>query len=730
MMTRHSIRPSPGLLFLVLAAVSILPAAPLPGAEVFKPLRTATPPAIDGALDDPVWREAPSVSDFKIFIPDFGKDLSERTVGYIAYDAENLYFAFKCYDREPGKIKAAVAARDTIRPDDFVCINLDTFNDQQSLYALYVNPLGIQTDSRFASGQEDFSVDIVWYSAGRLDPDGYSVEIRLPFKSIRYARKERVEMSILFERRISRRAEHGSYPPLDPAQGFFFLTQMMPFELRDIKTYTLLEAIPAFTYSQKYSQDGGALRRDDPLRDFSLTGKYGLTSQLILDGTWNPDFSQVEADAGQVDVNLRYDLYFPEKRPFFLEGSEMFLLAGSSGEDPLQSVVYTRRIIDPRAGFKLSGKLGRKDTLASIFALDESPSFDLGSGSDRKYAGFGILRYKRALTEDSYVGAFLTDREYTDEFNRVAGLDGQVRLTKSSMLGFHGFGSWTKRPETAGTAAGSALGLDYLFDTRSLWINLGFHDISRDFGTDTGYLMRNGLAGLRALIEPRFYPQSKVFRRISCYAFANVLQDLPSDLVETQDGLGLEVLLPGSTRVALRGGYATEIFLGRRFDISYGFAQVTSQVTKEFYILSAFTRGGAIRYTDDPFQGYGSRAKTSIIYQPSEKFRTTFSLTYSDLYRRSTEEKVFDYTILRGLVSYQVNKYLFFRGIAEYNSYRKSLLTDFLASFTYIPGTVVQLGYGSLYNKLRWEDGLYREDDRFLEMQRGLFFKVSYLWRL
>jgi len=719
-----------GLLLLALAGALSMAAGPLFGAEIFKPLRTAAPPQIDGKLDDPVWREAPSVRDFKTFIPDFGKDLSERTVGYIAYDAENIYFAFKCYDREPEKIKAAVSARDTIRPDDFVCINIDTFNDQQSLYALYVNPLGIQTDSRFASGQEDFSVDIVWYSAGRLDPDGYSIEILLPFKSIRYAGKERVEMSIFFERRISRRAEHGSYPPLDPARGYFFLTQMMPFELQDIKNYTLLEAIPAFTYSQKYAQEGGALRREDTLRDFSLTGKYGISSQLILDGTWNPDFSQVEADAGQVDVNLRYDLYFPEKRPFFLEGNEMFLLAGSTAEDPLQSVVYTRRIIDPRAGFKLSGKLGRRDTLASIFALDESPSFGLGAGADGKYAGFGILRYKRSLSEDSYLGAFLTDREYTGDFNRVAGVDGQVRLTKSSMLGFHGFGSWTKRPESAETAAGSALGLDYLYDTRNLQVNLGFHDISRDFETDTGYLMRNGLASFRALVQPRLYPKSKVFRKLTPQVFATVLQDLPSDLVETEDGLGLSILLPGSTNVTLRGGYATEVFLSRRFDISYWFAQVTSQVTKEFYILSAFTRGGAIRYTEDPYQGYGSRSRTSIIYQPSEKFRTTFSLTYSDLYRSSTEEKVFDYTILRGLVSYQVNKYLFFRGIAEYNTYRKSLLTDFLASFTYIPGTVVQLGYGSLYNKLRWEDGLYREDERFLEMQRGLFFKVSYLWRL
>ena len=159
-------------LMAVLAAA--LPAAAR-GAEFFKPLRTDVPPVIDGRLDDAVWRNAPSLNTFKTFIPDFGREPSEKTVAYMAYDAENLYFAFKCYDREPDKIKAAVASRDTIRSDDFICINLDTFNDRQSLYAFYVNPFGIQTDSRFASGKEDFSVDFVWSSAGRIFSNAASV---------------------------------------------------------------------------------------------------------------------------------------------------------------------------------------------------------------------------------------------------------------------------------------------------------------------------------------------------------------------------------------------------------------------------------------------------------------------------------------------------------------------------------------------------------------------------
>jgi hypothetical protein len=699
--------------------------------EFFKPFRTEKSPKIDGILDDPVWQKAPSVSEFKSFVPDFGHEPSEKTLAYMAYDSENLYFAFKCYDSEPEKIKTAVAKRDTTRADDYVCVNLDTFNDQQSLYAFYVNPLGIQTDSRYSSGKEDLSVDIVWFSAGRLDPDGYSVELRIPFKSIRYAGKSRIEMSIFFERRISRRSEQVSYPALDPARGYFFLTQMMPLELYDIKRYTLLEILPAFTYSQKYFQEAGDLRQDTAAKDISLTGKYGLTSQLILDATWNPDFSQIEADAGQIDVNLRYDLYFPEKRPFFLEGNEMFLHAGSSEGDYLDAAVHTRTIIDPRVGIKLTGKVGKKDTIASIFALDESPSFDESylPGGD-ECAGFAILRYKHAFANDGFIGGFYTRREYAGGFNLVAGSDGQVRLGRSSMLGFHGFGSWTKNGGGAQVADGFAFGLDYLYDTRALGISLGFHDISRNFQTDTGYLTRNGLARFRASVLPRIYPKSHIFRKLTPQISGSVLKDLFSGMYETDNSLSLQALLPGNTRITLTGGYSTEIFLGKRFDTSGWLIQALSQLSKKLTVRALFRRGNTIRYTADPYQGYGNRATGDITYQPSDKFNLVLNLVYSDLFQKESKEKVFDYAIWRGRLTYQMNKYLFFRGVLEYNSFREELLTDFLVSFTYIPGTVIQLGYGSLYNRLEWDGEEYRYADRFLEIKRGLFFKASYLWRL
>jgi hypothetical protein len=717
---------------LVALAVAAGAASPSVAAEktFFRPLKTAAPPVVDGRLDDPVWRDAPSVELAKTFIPDFGREASERTVAYMAYDAENLYFAFKCYDREPEKIKAALANRDSIRADDFICINLDSFNDGQSLYAFYVNPLGIQTDSRFASGNEDFSVDFVWDSAGRLDAAGYSVELAVPFKSIRYAGKRRVEMSIFFERRISRRSEHSSYPALDPARGYAFLTQMMPLELEDIKQYTLLEILPAYTYRDGAERVEGALVGAEGIHDGHLTGKLGLTSQLILDATYNPDFSQVEADAGQVDVNLRYDLFYPEKRPFFLEGSEMFQMAGGPGIDPLEDVVYTRTIIDPRLGFKLSGKVGKKDTIASIFALDESPSSDplYEPGTDR-YAGFGILRYKRSVGRDGYLGAFSTGRTYAGGFNEVAGADGQIRLTKASQLSFHGFGSWTRR-EADGTAdPGFALGAEYLYDTRDLGINVTYYDISERFETDTGYLIRQGVAGLDASVSPRFYPKSRFFRKITPILSGAAIKDLPSGLFETTDILSVAVLLPGNTTVQMLGRYSTEIYLAERFDTSGLQAQVASQVTKAFSVRAVYAWANAIRYVAEPYQGTGNRVTGSLSYKPSERFDLTGSLTYADFTPRSTGEQEYDYAIWRGRLSYQPNKYLTFRGIVEYNTYYRQMLTDLLASFVYIPGTVLQLGYGSLYDKTEWVEGEYRDAGRFLMMKRGLFFKASYLWR-
>jgi hypothetical protein len=739
---RHVRIPRRGVLLVLACSALFLPGGPsthLSGSPrsassvtpgILKPLKTAQPPRIDGSLDDPVWAAAPSVTGFKTFIPDFGRDISENTVAYTAYDSENLYFAFECYDREPEKIKASLAKRDNILRDDMICINLDSFNDQQSLYAFYVNPLGIQMDSRYASNKEDYSVDLVWYSAGRLHDRGYAIELRIPLKSIRYSLGDRVEMGIFFERVISRRTEHGSYPPLDPAKGYAFLTEMAPIEYFGLRKYTLFELLPAFTYHLGYSQDQGRLIKEKGQPELSLTGKYGLTPSLILDGTYNPDFSQVEADAGQVDVNLRYDLYFPEKRPFFLEGSEIFNLAGISDYSYPTEAVHTRNIVDPQGGFKLSGKLGKKDTVAAILAADDTLVAFPGSAPLADYAYFSIARYRRTLRGDGYVGAFFTDREWGGHFNRVAGPDGQLRLGQATLLSFHALGSSTGGGGEAGRREGLAAGLDLLYDTRNLRVDVIFQDISRDFETEAGYLTRTGFLQTGFSVSPFLYPESEILKKITPTLASLQLRDEASGLWETYESLTLNFTLVRSSRISLGGIYSTEVYRGQRFATSGWQAQASSQITRQVFFRVLFRDERGIRYDIEPYQGYGKRALASLIYQPSEKINWELDFTYADFFREAGSEKIYDYTIVRNRLTYQVNKYLFFRGIVEYNAYYKQLLADFLGSFTYIPGTVIHVGYGSLYEKLRWEGGVYVPGRELLETRRGFFFKASYLWRL
>ena len=705
---------------LPLVLLLALAASPARAADPFRPARLATPPVIDGVLDDEAWQSAAKVSGFKTWRPDFGKDPSSPTVVYAVHDADNMYFAFRAFDPDPSKIKASMASRDSIRPDDWICINLDSFNDQQSLYTFYVNPLGIQSDARYAANKEDYGFDAVWYSAGRIDGEGYVVELQIPFKSIRYNNRNPVTMGVIFERNISRASEGSMYPAMDPRAGYNFSIQMMPMVFSDIKHYTLLEVLPDATYSRQDTARQGRLSRLDSGPEFGATVKYGLTAQLGLDGAYNPDYSQVEADAGQIDVNLRHPLFFAEKRPFFLEGNEVFNIGGPNGV--LQAVLHTRTIVNPLAGMKLSGKLARADTLASLYAIDETPVE--GGGSRGQVS---VARYKRALNQDSYLGGFYVGREQGAAFNRVGGADGSIRLSPSTAVGFHAFASSTA--SRGPSVDGHAVGAELASDSRRTTLSLATLDVSTGFQAQSGYLTRNGLfQGLASLVY-KFYPSSKKVQRVQVGGTTQQTLDHFSGIWETFNQGSTTVLLARATTVT-GGCYAsTEVFEGEEFDTSGCTIGASSQFRKELRLQGSFNRGGAIYYSADPFGGRSTRASMNLVYQPSEQWNQGFTLTYSN-FDREGGGRLYDYAIARSRTTFQLNRFLFFRGILEYNSFRRQLMTDFLASFTYIPGTVIHAGYGSLYEKTRW-DGLENVRDRSLhEIRRGLFFKASYLWRL
>lgn len=693
------------------------------------PLHTETPPILDGYLDDVVWRQAQPVTGLKTFSPDFDQEPSAATFVYTAFDQDNLYFAFRCLEDEPNRIKTSVTNRDNMYGDDWICLNLDTFGDHQSLYAFYVNPDGIQGDSRFSAGTEDNSIDFVWHSAGRLDPDGYIVEMTIPLKSIRFADGDPITMSVFFERYVSRRSEHQSWPPFDPARGMAFLTQMQDLRYTGLQQKRLLELLPASTFQQTWKRERDEMVPDQTHRDLSLTGKYGLTSDLILDATINPDFSQIEADAGQVDVNLRYDLYFAEKRPFFLEGRENFKMAGTSVSelDPLRSLVYTRQIVDPIAGLKLVGKLSDRTTIATLYAIDDLP--DASPEGDR--AHFPVLRVKHALHDDSFLGGVYTGRETDVGFNRVGGLDGQLRVGESRTLEFSGLLSDTDAG--AGGQTGHALATRLQQENRNIHLSAAARDVSEDFTTSAGYLTRSGVRQYSLLGRPKFYTDNTFIQRVDIEGFSAQSEDLPSDRWETFNHLSGQVFFGGASTVKVKYSYATEIFAGERFDTGGYHVYAGSQFSNKVYMGILYRRLDAISYNPaNPLQGWSNRLTADFQYQPSDKLSIYLSYIRFDFHRESDDYKVYDYPITYAQLSYQPHKYLLLRGIVQYNDYRDEVLTDLLASFTYIPGTVLHVGYGSLNDKLGWNETVndYRRIDEFNERVRGIFVKASYLWRL
>jgi hypothetical protein len=698
--------------------------------------RTDTPPAIDGKLDDPVWSQATCFDDFVTFKPDFGKPTSEKTIILMAYDRKYIYFAFDCQDSEPGKIKAAMSKRDGIDMDDWIGVVLDTFGDKQGGYLFEVNPLGVQLDGMInADGNGDASFDTVWESKGLINGKGYSAEMAVPFKSLRYPFRKKMTMGLLVSRFIGRKSEQTSFPELDP-EGGAIMTQSQKIELSDVKFERPVEFIPAMTYDQGSSHNGGEMKSAGKNADFSLTGKVGLTSNLTLDATYNPDFSQIETDAGQIDVNLRYSIYYSEKRPFFLEGMENFNFATAMEANTVGAIVYTRTIVDPLLGLKLTGKVGSRNVVSGIFALDEFPG-DLASeegdleGAGRN-ASFSILRYKRQMSGDSYVGGFFTNRSFAGDSNSVGGLDGRWRLNNTSFLEYSFLNSFSRNGSSDRTDQGHYLGLRYNFSDRHWNVDLGFFDLSRDFRIDTGYVTRTGITMAPIFVDYTFYPKSKFFQKIDAFWWSYHLMDKPSDLFETYNHLVLRFSMPRQTEVRFDAILGNEVFAGQRFSLSGWRVRGYTQILKQLYLEWGYRRSDRINYDPEaPFQGKGNTADLYLQYQPFAKFSTSLGLTYYDLFRSSDSEKIYDYTIWRSRTTFQVNRYLFFRGIIEYNNYWKKINADFLASFTYIPGTVIYLGYGSAYEKIKWsnEDREYFPSDDYLQTRRSFFFKASYLWR-
>src|SRR5712691_9436642 len=417
---------------LALAAMSFAtPAASAADRPRIEPVRVTTPPVIDGRLDDEVWQGPPlALSDWLTYNPLNGEKLAQQTQVLAAYDDRNIYFAFRCLDPEPGKVRGSLSRRDDLWNDDWVGLSLDSLGNGQTSYDLFVNPAGVQGDILTTpSAGENSAPDFVWDSAGRRTPEGYDVEMRIPLTTIRFKSGPEVRMGILFWRRVSRLGMSASWPVV-PA-GRSFLERHAMLVLHDLRRPLTLEVTPSATYSRRQTRaTPTSFAPADSNPDAGLTVKYGITSSATLEGTVNPDFSQVESDAFQVQVNQRYPLFFSEKRPFFMEGMGSFELAGVGGDAVMRTAVHTRRIADPLWGAKTTGTAGRVG-FGILAAGDEAPGHQL-EGEPNPFLGqrkdFYVARTQFSLGRSNYLGAILTDTEFAHGHNRVAGTDVSLKF--------------------------------------------------------------------------------------------------------------------------------------------------------------------------------------------------------------------------------------------------------------------------------------------------------------
>jgi hypothetical protein len=726
-----------GSVLLVLLAAAAAQQTPAPRPAIGA-TRTTAPPRIDGSLEDPAWQGEPlALGDWLTYNPLNGEKMAQTTEVRVAYDDSAIYLAFRCRDPEPDKVRSTLSRRDQLWNDDWVGLSLDPVGNGQSSYDLFVNAAGVQADILTTpSGGENSAPDWVWESAGRRTSEGYDAEIRLPLTTIRFKSGAEVRMGVLFWRRVSRLGISASWPEV-PA-GKTFIERHAALTLRDLKQPLTLEVIPSATYSlrqTRVSPEAYGPTDSDP--DAGISVKYGVTSSTTVEGTVNPDFSQVESDAFQVEVNQRFPVYYSEKRPFFMEGMGTFELAGVGGDANMRTAVNTRVIEDPLWGGKATGTAGRA-TYAVLAAGDEAPGRQVPGEPENPFLGqrkgYFVGRAQYGIGASNYVGALLTDTEFGSGHNRVAGTDLSLKLgnhfTSATLLA-----TATQSPDGLETTSGLAGQASYAYETKPFLFMTQAEHYDTDFQMDTAFVNQTGVTQGWSFLAPSFYPDAKKtpwLKRIVPFLFTRYGKD------RVQGGSGYFVL-PGirmhTTRQGffrMDAGWGQEPWAGQVFPTGQVRVMGGAQPFRWLNVYAQARFGKSIYYDpEEPYSGRERSYQAEVSFQPSSRFNQAISWNHVRFDRASTGETVYTVDILNTRTTFQFDRHFFVRAIVQYDSSRHEVLTDFLASWELLPGTVAYAGYGSLVERMGWDGSGFTDDPagRYQTSQRGFFFKASYIYR-
>jgi hypothetical protein len=559
-------------------------------AEKARPIsisKTSQAITIDGRPDEEAWLRAAVFKDFYQTGPGDNIAPSKPTEVLMMYDEKNLYVAFKCWD-EKDKVRATVAKRDNVFGEDNVRMWLDTYNDQRRAYVVGFNPLGIQQDGIFTEGRgADFTVDIVMESKGVIEDWGWSVEVKIPFKSLRYTAGKGKLWGFNAARNIDRfNDEFDQWLPDDRNVSGFLIKHGKITGLDGIKYERTLEVVPSITISQtservEAKEIPAGRFVDHPIKqDIGVTLKYTLSPNVTLDAAINPDFAEIEADAPVVAANQRFPIFFEEKRPFFLEGKEIF-------DAPLQPF-YSRTIVDPDVAAKLTGKMG-KTSFGILAATDNAPGNYTEDERTKmricqaqklvdsnhqcqdaaiaefvdKNALFGVLRVKRDIGKENNVGFFGTARVFPKNRNFVSGFDGTFKLNPQTVMTFQTLGTYSTkffydpkldaREYRNGTGLGYFWNLDYTTDTHG-WYAEVFGRTS-DYRADAGFTRRTNTN--QAFFVNRFStksnPKAKLIR-LSWNQFVRYTFDWDGRMQYALGGMGINGQLQGNLFFSFEAG--------------------------------------------------------------------------------------------------------------------------------------------------------------------------------
>jgi len=683
------------------------------------------------------------ISDFRQVDPGDGDPASQPTTAYLSYDDKNLYAAFICKD-DPSKIRATIGRRDSIFRDDRVTLSLDTFQDRQRNYWFESNAYGVQMDGINTNGSDDLNFDALWYSEGRIVDDGYIVLMTIPFRSLRFPNTPVQSWGLMLSRAIQRNNEWSNWPYLTwrlmPSwQGQFGDLN----GIHDISPGRNIQLIPyaGFSRASYWNPMKSGLQYDTE-NDFraGLDAKMVLRDSLTLDMTLNPDFSQVESDSPQVTINQRFEVFFPEKRPFFMENADYF-------QTP-ETLFFSRRMVDPQFGARLTGKIGRW-AIAALAGDDRAPGELAPEDSDyyEDRAAIGVFRMYRELGKESRIGGLITSRDFGGSYNRVFSLDTRLRLNQNLILTGQWMGSRSRHLD-GGDQNGTAGYLRLAKSGRDFTANAYYRDRSAGFETDMGFITRVDIRETGGSAGYSWHPEKGSILSFGPSFSGSFIYDHGGTLTDWTASPSFRIEMPRYTTLSFTHNESFEHFAGVDFRKNSNRVSVSSEWQKWLHLSSSLEHGDRVNYFpaggELPFLAKSLDTNFTLRLMPTPQLQIDETYLFTRL-AADGRGTVFNNHIWRTKANYQFTREFSLRAIVDYNAVlpndalvnldrSKRLGLDVLFTYLLHPGTALHIGYTDNYENLRFDPTVsplvQRGSFPDTSVGRQIFAKFSYLFRM